>query len=85
MEHHHPAIILLFYFLICVLLCKHKNSTLRPLITLYFYIILCPWRFNYWMNMVDLYDRFSRRLLENQEEIHTKKMHSSLPLNAIMR
>lgn len=76
-----PAIAVLF--LVCIVFRKYKNSTLCPLITLYFYIILCPWRFNYWLNIVDLCDHSVPPDLKSGG--NTENMHPSVPLNAIMR
>lgn len=76
---HNPAAL----FLVCMALRKYKNSTLCPLITLYFYIILCPWRFNYWLNILDLCGHSVPPVLKSGE--NTENVHSSVPLNAIMR
>lgn len=76
---HNPAVL----FLVCIVFLKYKSSTLCPLITLYFYIILCPWRFNYWLNIADLCDHSVPPGLKSGGNI--ENMHSSVPLNAIMR
>lgn len=75
-----PAVL---FLLICIIFCRYLNSTFWPLITLFFLIILCPWRFNYRLNVVDLYDHSV--LPDLKSGGNTENMHSSVPVNAIMR